>query len=122
MSSVMPASQLAVPSQLLSSEVIGVLVVSTNAELRRDLLSRLQSRRWQVQEASSGAAALERVDAGDASLVLLDPALPDLRVDEFREILRAQYPHMEIVPINAHTGQPLVADPSPHAVSFELVR
>ena len=122
MSSVMPASQFAVPSRLMSPEAIGVLVVSTNSELRRDLASRLQSRRWSVEEASSGAAALERIDAGDASLVLLDPALPDLRVDEFREILRAQYPHVEIVPINAHTGQPMVADPPPDTTSFELVR
>jgi DNA-binding NtrC family response regulator len=118
----MPAPHLAVPSRLLSPEMVGVLVVSTSSELRRDLISRLQSRRWSVQEASSGAAALERIDAGGASLVLLDPALPDLRVDEFREILRAQYPHVEIVPINAHTGQPMVADPSPDATSFELVR
>ena len=54
--------------------------------------------------------------------MLLDPALPDLRVDEFREILRAQYPHIEIVPINAHTGQPMVADPPPDSTSFEVVR
>lgn len=122
MSSVMPASQLTMPSQLPTADMIGVLLVSTNSELRRDLASRLQSRRWAVQEASSGAAALERIDAGDASLVLLDPELPDLRVDEFREILRAQYPHVEIVPVNAHTGQPMVAEPPPDTTSFELVR
>ena len=122
MSSVMPAPHLAVPGPLLSPEVVGVLLVSMNSELRRDLSSRLQSRRWAVQEASSGAAALERIDGGNLALVLLDPALPDLRVDEFREILRSQYPHVEIVPINAHTGQPMMADPSPDTTAFELVR
>jgi transcriptional regulator with GAF, ATPase, and Fis domain len=118
----MPASQLAIPARLLAPEAVGVLVVSTNSELRRDLASRLQARRWALKEAASGAAALEHIDTGSVSTVLLDPALPDLKVDEFREILRVQYPHVEIVPINAHTGQPLVADPSPEASSFELLR
>jgi DNA-binding NtrC family response regulator len=122
MSSVIPAPHIAAASGLFSPDVVGLLVVSTNSELRRDLVSRLQSRRWSVKEASSGAAALETIDAGLASLVLLDPALPDLRVDEFREILRAQYPHIEIVPINAHTGQPMIADPAPDSTSFEVVR
>ena len=122
MSSVIPAPHIAAASGLFSPDVIGLLVVSTNSELRRDLVSRLQSRRWSVKEASSGAAALETIESGHASLVLLDPALPDLRVDEFREILRAQYPHIEIVPINAHTGQPMVADPPPDSTSFEVVR
>ncbi len=121
MSSVMPAPRLATP-EIFPTEVVSLLVVSSNSELRRDLISRLRSRRWTVQEASSGAAALEMIHAGDASLVLLDPALPDLRVDEFREILRAQYPHVEIVPINAHTGQPMVADPLPETTCFELVK
>jgi DNA-binding NtrC family response regulator len=121
MSSVMPAPRLA-PPELFPSDIVSLLVVSTNSELRRDIISRLRSRRWMVQEASSGAAALEMIHAGDASLVLLDPALPDLRVDEFREILRAQYPHVEIVPINAHTGQPMVADPLPDSTCFELVK
>ncbi len=87
----------------------GVLVVSTNQELRKETLSRLLSRRWAVEEAASGAGALEKIDAGDISLVLLDPALPDLRVEEFREIVQAHYPAIEIVPINPHTGQPLAA-------------
>src|SRR6185295_4904108 len=122
MSSVIPAPHIAAASGLFSPDVIGLLVVSTNSELRRDLVSRLQSRRWSIKEAYSGAAALETIESGHASLVLLDPALPDLRVDEFREILRAQYPHIEIVPINAHTGQPMVADPPPDSTSFEVVR
>jgi transcriptional regulator with GAF, ATPase, and Fis domain len=45
-----------------------------------------------------------------------------LRVDEFREILRSQYPHVEIVPINAHTGQPMVADPMPDSTCFAVLK
>jgi DNA-binding NtrC family response regulator len=110
------------PKALLSPEVVGLLVVSANQELRRDVISRLQSPRWVVLEAPSGAGALERIDAGEASLVLLDPALPDLRVEEFREIVQMNYPAVEIVPINPHSGQPIVATPSPESVCFEIVR
>src|SRR5579871_2858352 len=92
---------------MLSPEVVGLLVVSTSQELRRDIVSRLQSPRWSVQEAMSGAEALERLDTEGTALVLLDPALPDLRVEEFKEIVQITYPHVEIVPINPHTGQPI---------------
>jgi len=107
---------------LLSPEVIGLLVVSTNHELRRDVISRLQSPRWMVLEAMSGAGALERLDSGEAALVLLDPALPDLRVEEFREIVQMNYPSVEIVAINPHSGQPIIATPSPESVCFEIMR
>jgi DNA-binding NtrC family response regulator len=122
MSSVMPAAPRIPTPEIFPTEVVSLLVVSTNQELRRDLISRLRSRRWSVQEASSGAAALDKIHSGNATLVLLDPELPDLRVDEFREILRSQYPHVEIVPINAHTGQPMVADPLPESTCFEVVK
>ena len=121
MSSLAPMQHSA-PKALLSPEVIGLLVVSTNQELRRDVVSRLQSPRWAVQEAMSGAGALELLDAGEASLVLLDPALPDLRVEEFKEIVQLNYPSVEIVPINPHSGQPIVAAPSPESICFEIVR
>src|SRR5262249_39083640 len=73
-------------------------------------------------EATSGAEALERLDTASVSLVLLDPALPDLRVEEFKEIIQLTYPHVEIVPMNPHTGQPIVAAPEPESVCFEIVR
>jgi transcriptional regulator with GAF, ATPase, and Fis domain len=101
---------------------VGLLVVSSNLELRRDLLSRLQSDHWALTEASSGAEALEKIDAGQASLILLDPGLPDLKVEEFKAILQTQYPDINIIPVNPHTGQPIIATPSPDSVCFEIVR
>jgi len=101
---------------------IGVLIVSSNQGLRVDLASRLQSNRWEVQEVVSGAAALERIQNQAVPLVLLDPALPDLKVDEFREILSSDFPGVEIVPVNSHTGQPILAAPLPDSPCFELVR
>jgi DNA-binding NtrC family response regulator len=104
------------------SAALGVLVVSSNDDLLRQLASRLQSSRWDVQEVSSGASALEKIHDGSVSLVLLDPALPDLKVEEFREILEANYPGVEIIPVNSHTGQPMLAAPSPGSPCFDLVR
>jgi transcriptional regulator with GAF, ATPase, and Fis domain len=105
-----------------SLEAVGLVVVSPNRELRYDVAARLQSGRWSVVLATSGAEALEKVESGEVSLVLLDAALPDLRVDEFKELLQAEYPHVEIVPIHPHTGQPIIGTPSPQSISFELLR
>lgn len=102
--------------------VVGVLIVSPNHDLRRELSSRLRSGRWAVQEVLGGASALERLQEGPVSLVLLDPALPDLKVEEFQEIMHANYPDVQIVPVNSQTGQPILAPPSPGSDCFELVR
>jgi DNA-binding NtrC family response regulator len=101
---------------------IGVLIVSSRDDLRRQLVSRLQSSRWDVYQAPSGASALEKINDGSVSLVLLDPDLPDLMVEEFRQILHANYPGVEIIPVNSHTGQPMLAVPTPGSPCFELVR
>jgi len=103
-------------------DAVGLVVVSPNPELRYDVAARLQSGRWLVAQATSGAEALEKVESGDVSLILLDAALPDLRVDEFKELLQAEYPQVEIVPIHPHTGQPIIGTPSPQSISFELLR
>src|ERR1700679_4098988 len=101
---------------------VGVLLVSSNDDLRRNLASKLRSTRWNVQEAISGASALEKIQDGAVSLVLLDPILSDLKVEEFREILETGYPGIEIIPVNPHTGQPILESPSTHAACFDLCR
>jgi DNA-binding NtrC family response regulator len=98
------------------------MVVSSNPDLRRDLLTKLKSDHWLVVESGSGAEALEKIDAGEASLVLLDPGLPDLEVEEFKAIVHEQYPGVMVIPINPHTGQPMIVTPSPDSICFEIVR
>ena len=110
MSSIPAYSQDSTPD-IAADEVIGVLIVSPNAELRSDMLSNLTSERWLLAEAASGAEALEKMEFEPASLLLLDPVLPDLRTDDFKEIVQAQYPSLTIVPINSHTGLPIVTAP-----------
>ena len=125
MSTVLVNPSLSVPLSRQASIIpgaVGVLVVSSRDDLRRELASRLQSSHWTVHEAPSAASALEKINDRSISLVLLDPDLPDLRVEEFRQILQANYPGVEIVPVNSHTGQPILAVPTPDSPCFELVR
>src|SRR5690348_15687478 len=114
--SLVPASAMA------PGPAIGLLVVSSSQELRQELMARLQSEHWNLNEVASGAEALEKIDAGRASLVLLDPNLPDLKVDEFKAIVQVQYPGVSVISVNPHTGQPIVATPSPGSLCFEIVR
>lgn len=100
----------------------GVLVVTSNPDLRRSLMARLEIGRWNLLEASSGAEALQIMDTVPVTLVLLDPGLPDLKVEDFKGIIGADYPDATIVPINPHTGQPIVAAPSPDSLCFEMIR
>jgi transcriptional regulator with GAF, ATPase, and Fis domain len=85
-------------------------------------MSNLTSDRWSVAEAGSGAEALEMLEAGDVSLTLLDPGLPDLKAEDFKEFVQLQYPDVTILPINPHTGLPIVNAPSPDSTIFEVVR
>jgi DNA-binding NtrC family response regulator len=121
MSSAMESHHLPV-DELGSDQAVGLLLVSSNPDLLRDLGARLQTGPWDVREAMSGAEALEMIDSQDVSLVLLDPGLPDLRVDEFKEIVRSQYPGVNVVPVNPHTGQLLAVTPAPGSLCFEVVR
>jgi len=120
------SSTIAVPQPLAELAGVitkpGVLVVSPNQELRSGLLASLDSDRWTLRQAVSGAEALDRIHCGEASLVLLDPSLPDLKVEEFKAIVHAEYPEVSIIPLNPHTGQPIVGTPAPGSVSFEIVR
>jgi len=99
-----------------------LLIVSSSLDLRRNLVSRLQSENWLLSEASSGAEALEKIEVLCIDFVLLDPGLPDLKVDEFRDIVQSQYPAVTVIPINPHTGRPIVATASPNSVTFDVVR
>jgi transcriptional regulator with GAF, ATPase, and Fis domain len=106
----------------VASGAVGLLVVSPNRDLRRNLVISLVSNRWLIIEAASGAEALDRLESGDVSLVLLDPGLPDLKIDDFKELVQSQYPDVAIVPVNPHTGLPIVSAPSPDSITFEVVR
>ncbi|MFZ3264119.1 MAG: sigma-54 dependent transcriptional regulator [Terriglobales bacterium] len=99
-----------------------VLIVSSNHDLRRSLVTRLESGQWNLLEAGSGAEALQITETEQVTLILLDPVLPDLKVDDFKGIIESDYPDVTIIPINSHTGQPMVVSPSPDSICFEMIR
>jgi len=119
-SSTVPARFSTIPSAKV--DLPSLLIVSSSADLRRNLTSRLESADWILSEASSGAEALEKIEVYKADFVLLDPSLPDLKVDEFRDIVQSQHPAVTVIPINPHTGRPIVATASPNSVTFDVVR
>ena len=82
-----------------------LLVVSASDELRESVRVRLPQERWKLRMAQSGADALEQLIEEGCDVLLLDPALPDLKVSEFCELVRAEWPAVQILP--------LAAEPSP---------
>jgi len=98
---------------------VDVLVVSSNAKLRAELMEKLCLPRWRVHEASGGAEALARLREHDGNdpVLLLDQVLPDLNAAEFHRIVRERFPHTQILMLNSHTGQLLVGNASPTAIS-----
>ncbi len=97
----------------------GVLIVSPNGQLRRELMSRVKSERWNLMEAVSGADALGQLEARDFQLLLLDSSLPDLNANEFQTMVRSQFPHLQILPLDRQTGLPLPSS-TPAAAGDEL--
>jgi transcriptional regulator with GAF, ATPase, and Fis domain len=96
--------------------------VSPNEPLRKYLTSQLQSGRWRLDEAASGAEALEKAEAGQSSIVLLDPLLPDLHVEEFKALLHAQCPNAEVLSLHPSSGEPIVPYTTTDATLMELSR
>ena len=101
---------------------VNVIVVSPNALLRQALQEKLSTPRWNVLPSSSGASALEvlRKEACDGTLLLLDPAIPDLEPNSFRAIVQNRFPHTQIMMLNSQTGQLIVGSTSPTALSTKL--
>jgi DNA-binding NtrC family response regulator len=95
-------------NELLPGKAASVVVVSSNSKLRQSLLPGLATRYEIVSEAASGSEALEVIESQAPSTVLLDPALPDLRIEDFTDIMRSQFPQVQIIPMNSSADQPLL--------------
>jgi transcriptional regulator with GAF, ATPase, and Fis domain len=101
---------------------IDVFVVCPNSRLRQDLNVKLGLPRWNVIPAASGAAALELLQkhGADDGILLLDPNLPDLELNEFLGIVRVRCPNIQLMTLNSHTGQLLIGGASPTPLSTRL--
>lgn len=99
---------------------IGVLLVSPNSRLRASLRDRLRPPRWALTEAASGAEALEYLHEEVRELLVLDPLLPDLESGEFSAIVREQFPAVQVLTVNTHTGILVVGSSSPTSLATRL--
>jgi DNA-binding NtrC family response regulator len=102
------------------STVISVLLVSPNSRLRLALRDKLRQPRWNLTEAASGAEALECLSENVSEILLLDPLLPDLESGEFSAMVREQFPNIQILSVNSHTGQLVLGTSSPTLLSAQL--
>jgi len=102
------------------ANTIDVLLVSPNGRLRVDLREKLHHGRWNLKEAESGAQALECLHESASEILLLDPLLPDLESIEFSAMVREQFPKVQIISVNSHTGQLVLGSSSPTPLSAQL--
>ncbi len=102
------------------SRSVSVLVVSPQSDVRRELMSRVRSERWHLVEAVSGAHALDQLETGEFELLLLDPRLPDLDVAEFQFLVRAQFPDVQIMMLDGHTGLPLLPSSASEVLDSQM--
>ena len=118
--SMVPLSPLPVRAEERSP--INIFVISPNSKIQQELRGRLTQPHWNVIAGHSGAQALEqqRTHASKEGVVLLDPELPDIQADEFMGILKSRFPQLQVLTLNAHTGQLLIGSSSPTAVSIRL--
>lgn len=100
----------------------GVLLVSPNSRLRSELRSKLQAPRWKLTEAGSGAEAIEYLYENPSEILLLDPTLPDLEVGEFNGIVREQFPNVQVISVNPHTGMLVIGTSSPTSLAAKLTQ
>ena len=101
---------------------INIFAISPNSRIQQELQERLTLPHWNVISGPSGAQALEQLrrHASEEGVVLLDPQLPDIQADEFIGIVRSRFPQLQLLTLNAHTGQLLIGSSSPTAVSIRL--
>jgi transcriptional regulator with GAF, ATPase, and Fis domain len=101
---------------------IGVLLVSPNSRIRLEVREKLRGDRWNLTEAASGAEAFEYLHESVREILLLDPLLPDLESGEFSAMVREQFPSVQILSVNSHTGQLILGTSSPTPLSALLTQ
>lgn len=78
----------------------GVLVASSDAGLREQIVSTLNTNKWPVLAAHGGADALGKLETSECDVLLLDRQLQDLDCDELVRIIETQYGYPENLAID----------------------
>jgi DNA-binding NtrC family response regulator len=111
------------PKRIEDRFPLDVLIVTPNTTLRQAIQEKLSPQRWNVLQSGGGASALEllRKGASEGTLLLLDPAIPDLEPNGFRSIVQNRFPQVQILMLNSQTGQLLIGSSTSTAISTRLV-
>src|SRR3954471_3673674 len=97
----LPGTACSVPS----GSVARLLVVEDDAAISEPLVRALAREGHEVDHASSGAAALERLEAGGVDLVVLDLGLPDFDGVEVCRRAREGRPRLAILVLTARSSE-----------------
>jgi DNA-binding response OmpR family regulator len=86
---------------------IDVFIVCADSRLRQNLNDKLSLPRWNVVQAGTGAGALEMLHqhGADGGILLLDPNLPDLELNDFLDTVEVQYSNLQLMTLDSSTGQ-----------------
>lgn len=74
-----------------------IVVACADMHLRQKLCRSLQEMRWEVREASGGAAALAHLEECRPEALLLDSWLPDLETGALVDIVQQLYPKVDLL-------------------------
>ncbi len=99
---------------------VSILLVSPHPRLREQLRGKIGTPRWSLQEACSGAEALEKLAETRTEVLLLDPNLPDIIANEFSALVLQRFPSIEILTLNSQTGHLLLANASPTPLAAQI--
>ena len=78
-------------------QAVRLLLVGADGELRRAMRQRLGDPSWFIRESHSGSDALEKLMQEPSEILLLAPQLPDLDVSEFQDMVRLQFPGVQVI-------------------------
>jgi DNA-binding response OmpR family regulator len=91
-----------------------VLVVEDDPKIAAMIAKGLRARSLEVETATSGAVALDGVEAGDVDVLLLDLGLPDMDGLEVLRTLREKGREVPVIVITARS------DPGDRAAALDL--
>ncbi len=74
-----------------------VILASADTALRQRLCTSLEGMRWQVNQATGGAAAMAQLEECQPEALLLDGWLPDLEAGALADVVHQLYPHIDLL-------------------------
>jgi DNA-binding NtrC family response regulator len=82
-----------------------VLVASSRADYRANLIGKLSAESAFTAEAAGGADALMKLESGGFQTLFLDREIDDLDADELAGMIQSRYPELNVVMTDAQAGR-----------------